>query len=506
MAEYDTTIRIGTQADLSGGVQTEKQYDRLIAKAKELGKQSTASGKQVESSLGGVSRAAGLLRKALGGFGAVALITGLVGAIEKVRKSFGEAKSELDKLVEAKSKAEHKEAVEALAKSYDALGEAAKKATDALQHQNEMLDISVKNARDLEDAQLNLAEQKELAAIDDSDLAAGEKRAQISARYAQRRGALAASRGKEDVVYQRQKLQEEADLKRSQAAGIEGALANDDRVIADARRRLADAHTRTYAENDEDATGWFASFGNNLKNLATLNWGRAGFFGLGKADNRTAEGDAKRAAAKAEAEELEAEIKQLEERKAARLKEAENLRKEAERAEEKKNAIGGQLAVSDVKAETASISGRTALAAADTAREKKEAQIARDANTIAAGPGKIAAIRRQIAAAEAQNTSAIDADAKEQEDAAMARLALDRFNAAGHRRNGTGVQAQRSALEEDVDRETAEATQSRVRLQSTLATLATTIKGLNADLKKVEREVDVATRRQNTVNAEVSGS
>ena len=227
---------------------------------------------------------------------------------------------------------------------------------------------------------------------------------------------------------------------------------------------------------------------------------------IGEADNRTAEGDAKRAAAKAEVEELEAEIKQLEETKAAKLKEAENLRKEAERAEEKKNAIGGQLAVSDVKAETASISGRTALAAADTAREKKEAQIARDANTIAAGPGKIAAIRRQIAAAEAQKTSAIDADAKEQEDAAMARLALDRFNAAGYLRNGTGVQAQRSALEEDVDRETAEATQSRVRLQSTLATLANTIKGLNADLKKVEREVDAATRRQNTVNAEVSGS
>ena len=499
MAEYDTTIRIGTQADLSGGVQTEKQYDRLIAKAKELGKQGTASGKQVESSLGGVSRVAGLLRKALGGFGAVALITGLVGAIEKVRKSFGEAKSELDKLAAAKAKAEHKEAVEALAKSYGALGEAAKKATDALQHQNEMLDISVKNARDLEDAQLNLAEQKELAAIDDSDLAAGEKRAQISARYAQRRGALAASRGKEDVVYQRQKLQEEADLKRSQAAGIEGAAGATDNVIAEARRRLADAQTRAYAENDEDATSWYSAWGQNIRNIATGNWGRVG-------DNRTAAGDAKRAEAKAEVEELEAEIKRLQEQKESKLKEAENLRREAERAEEKRNAIGGQIAVADVRRQAADVSGRASVVAADTALGKKEAQIARDANTIAAGPGRIAAIKAKIAAAEQQKQAAVDANTKEQQDAEMARLALDRFNAAGHRRNGTGVQAQRSALEEDVDRETAEATQSRVRLQATLATLANTIKGLNADLKKVEREVDAATSRQNTVNAEVSGS
>ena len=499
MAEYDTTIRIGTQADLSGGVQTEKQYDRLIAKAKELGKQGTASGKQVEASLGGVSRAAGLLRKVIGGFGAVGLLTGLVGAIEKVKKSFGEAKKEADALAAAKSKAEHKDAVEALGKSYEKLAEAARTASEALRHNNEMLDISVKNARDLEDAQLNLAEQKELAAIDDSDPAAGEMRAQISARYAQRRGALAASRGKEDVVYQRQKLQEEADLKRSQAVGIEGAAGETDKLIAAAKGRLSAAETRAYEENDEDATSWYSAWGQNIKNIVTGNWGKVG-------DNRTAEGNAVRDKAKAEAEELEAEIKLLEEQKAAKLKEAERLRKEADRAEEKKKALGGQIAVADVRRQAADVSGRASVVAADTALGKKEAQIARDEDIIAAGPGRIAAIKAKIAAAEQQKQAAVDANTKEQQDAEMARLALDRFNAAGHRRNGTGVQAQRSALEEDVDRETAEATQSRVRLQSTLATLAETIKGLNADLKKVEREVDAATRRQNTVNAEVSGS
>ena len=50
--------------------------------------------------------------------------------------------------------------------------------------------------------------------------------------------------------------------------------------------------------------------------------------------------------------------------------------------------------------------------------------------------------------------------------------------------------------------ETREAAQSRAQLQSTLATLAATLKGLNADLNKVKREVDAATKRQAAVNDE----
>ena len=90
----------------------------------------------------------------------------------------------------------------------------------------------------------------------------------------------------------------------------------------------------------------------------------------------------------------------------------------------------------------------------------------------------------------------------QQQDAVLARQALESFSLAGHRRNGTGVQAQRSALEADVARETQEANASRTQLQSTLATLAATLNGLNADLKKVKREVDAATKRQNANNDE----
>ena len=40
MAAEEEIMKIRLDADLSGGVATEKQYDRLIAKAKEIGKAS----------------------------------------------------------------------------------------------------------------------------------------------------------------------------------------------------------------------------------------------------------------------------------------------------------------------------------------------------------------------------------------------------------------------------------------------------------------------------------
>ena len=482
MAAEEEIMKIRLDADLSGGVATEKQYDRLIAKAKELGKQGTASGKQVESSLGGVRRAAGLLRGALTGFGIAGAIMGLVSAFKTLKDSFGDAKKEADELAAAKSKAEQKEAVEALAKSYTTLAESAKNAAAALQHNNEMLDISVKNARDLEDAQLNLAEQKELAAIDDSDPAAGEKRAQISARYAQRRGALAASRGKEDVVYQRQKLQEEADLKRSQAAGIEAATAETDALIAQKQALSNEAGRRAVVENREDATGFWSMFGKYIKDVATLNWGKVG-------DTHTAEGDAKRKEAADEQEALNAEIKQLQEQKAAKLKEAENLRKEAERAEEKKNALGGQIEVADVRRQAADVSGRASVVAADTAREKKEAQIAKDEKTVAEGRDKVAQLESVQEFEEARAAAAANAYAKEQGDVIAAQGRYDMLVANG------GSRKERSAALAALQKEQAEADEAKYEMERVAAQVAGTVKAIKEQISALSRAMKQAETR-----------
>ena len=477
--DYDTRITVGLEADLSGGVQTEKELDKLKKKAKGLAKEGESGAGQVTAALGKVSNAAGMLRRVLAGFGVVGAITGLIGAIGRLKESFGAAKKEAEALKAAQDKAAHKEAVDALAKSYKELEEATKRAADAAQHSNEMLDISVKNARDLEDAQLDLAEQRELDAVDGNDPVAQQRRAEISARYSQRRGSLAASRGRENVVYERQRLQGDADAKRKAADDIVQSLAGDDRVIAEAKRRLSDAITRSDAENDADATGWFSSWGQNLKNIATLNWGRVG-------DERTEAGDRVREKAKAEVAEIEAEIKQLEEQKDAKLKEAESLRKEAARAEERKDALWGQIEVSDVKRAAADIAGRRGSESATLAREKKEAEVRRkeeqraaDALTISRGKTRIDRLEKSRSSEEARAQAAADAFARESEDVFRARNAYDMAVA---NRGGRSREA-KSAL---------------------AARVATTIAGIKEQIRALAKAVQGAENRQKNYQAEAA--
>lgn len=501
---YDTTIKLGLDADISGGVQTEKQLEKVRAQAKKLEQETKSGGESIEQSFGKATRAVGFFRKALGLFGAVSAITGIIAAIGKVKESFGDAKKEAEKFADAREMAGLKTGIEALAKSYEALGRAIVDASEKLKRANELQDIATKNARALEDAQMDLAEQKELSAIDANDPAAAEKRAAISSRYAARRGVLATSRSREDIDAERNRLSAEAGSKRAAARKITSSLAEDDRLIEKTKQMIdkegdkaAKLNSYDIPADDKNRLRW-----SDLKKWATLDWGNTG-------SRATKEGDEFRQRAAELVVRLRAELKSLEENRAAKQREAEKLLKEAEFIDKKAGAIYQAQETVDVKETTARVTGQRGMDDAATSLENKNKEIAKkkaqadaDAATVAQGPGRIAALQQKIAATEAQALAAKQADAKEQMDAVLAQQALDSFNAAGHRRNGTGVQAARGNLEADVERETREATQSRAQLATTLATLSATLKGLNSDLKKVQREVEAATKRQAAVNDE----
>lgn len=507
MADRDTIIKLGLDADLTGGVQTEKQLEKVRAQAKKLEQDSKSGGASIEQSFGKATKAVGLFRKALGLFGAVAAINSVVSAIGKVRESFGNAKKEAEEFADAREMAGLKAGIEALAKSYEALGRAIGEASEKLKRANELQDIATKNARALEDAQMDLAEQKELAAVDASDPAAAEKRAAISARYAARRGVLATSRSREDIDAERNRLSREAGSKRSAAGKITRSLAEDDRIIEKTKQMIekeGDKATKLnsydISEDDKNRQRW-----SDFKKWGTWDWGNMG-------SRATKEGDEFRQRAAERRDSLREQLKTLEENRASKQREAEKLLSEAEFLDQKAGALYQAQETVDVKETTARVTGQRGMEDAETSLEEKNKEIAKkkekaaaDAATIAQGPGRIAALQQQIAAVEAQQLAAKRADAKEQMDAVLAQSALDSFNAAGHRRNGTGVQAQRGRLEADVERETREAAQSRAQLQTTLATLSATLKGLNADLKKVQREVEAATKRQAATNDEAPG-
>ena len=77
--EVNVGIKLG--ADVSGGVQSREELDKLRKKAKETSAEASSGFSKMSSSIQGVSRVAGLCQKVLSGFGAVGAILGITQAI-----------------------------------------------------------------------------------------------------------------------------------------------------------------------------------------------------------------------------------------------------------------------------------------------------------------------------------------------------------------------------------------------------------------------------------------
>ena len=486
----DTTIKLGLEADLSGGVQTEKQLDAVRNKAKQLEKDGSASVGKVTGAVGGLQKACGLLRNILTGFGVVGVFTALAAAVGKVKDSFGAAKKEAEELEKAKTKAAHKEAVEALAKSYETLGEAMRKAGEAMQRANELEDIATKNARALEDAQLDLAEQKELAEVDANDPEAAEKRAAISARYAERRGGLTAQRSREDLASEQNRLMAQAGAKRTSAGRIEEEAEGYDRLIESAQKRRDAAHSRSFAMNEEDRHGFWANFGGNIKNITTFNWGKVG-------ESQTEEGDAIRKEAKGEVASLDAEIKRLQEEKRQKLKQAADLRAEAEHMDERAGAIGGMYAAIDARETATAISGSRSVKDADTALDKKVAKREKDEKTVTEGKETLANFAQTEEEQRAKAQAAAEKYQKEQLEVAKAQ---DRYDMLVQ--NG-GSKKEKSAALAALQKEKEEALEAQREMERTAAEVANVLKAIKEEVGKLSHAVKSAQGRlkQNEADA-----
>ena len=490
MADNESIVKLKLDADLTGGLQTEKQYDRLKAKAAKLGKDSSASVGEVTSAFGRLRGAMGLVKNVLTGFGVVGVFTALAAAVGKVKDSFGAAKKEAEALAKEKDKAAHKEAVEALAKSYETLGESMRKASEAMQRANELEDIATRNARALEDAQLDLAKQKELAAIDANDPAAAEKRAQIEANYAERRGHLTAARSREDLAKESNRLMAEAGAKRTSAGRIEKEAEEYDRLIESAQKRRDATHTRSFAMNEEDRHGFWENFGGVWKDVATLNWGH-----IGESDSEA--GNALRKEAKGEVAALDAEIKRLQEEKRQKLKQAADLRAEAEHMDERAGAIyAGQKAI-DVREDATAVETRRGVIDTGKALDKKEKQVAKDKQTIAEGKETLANFEESEAEQKAKAQAAAAKYQKEQNEVFEAQNRYDMLV-----QNG-GSKKEKSAALAALQKEKAEALEAQHEMEKVAAEVANVLKAIKEEVGTLSRSVKAAQSRlkQNEADA-----
>ena len=465
--QVDVKVKLG--ADISGGVQARAELDKLKAKAREVNA-SNAAVNGLANAMHGVSKAAGVLNKVMTGFGWLAIITSVVGAVKDWHKSLQETKEkakELRREMEMKAAASQ---IKEIAAAYKDLTEAIKETAEARQRDQEVFDEEVKVRREAEDAELSAAEADALAAVDPNAADADKQKERIRNSFASKKERLAADRKKEDVVLRRQKLQGVAGAATSAADQLEATLSADDKAILRARTRAGTLEKLSTMRNDKDGT-WY-----NPK-------------------KRTEEGDAEREKQKKDAEKAREEVKKLEADRKAKEKQIADLRAQADQALKISNVIGKSISTAELERETATVKEDTTLAADAASDAKKRAQIDKDRRYLANSDSLAAGVQGKIDAATATKTAAEQKAAKEKEDAWRAQQALDNYNMENKGRSGSSITAKRKELYDAVVKETEEANQAEAELKGVLATFANTVKDLKTQLEQIKREVAAAQKR-----------
>lgn len=327
MADQEYTTKIKIEADTKGGDEAAKSFEKAEAKAKGL-----------SGAVGGVTKAMGLMNRALMGFGVVSLFTGLIAAIDKVRGLFGDAEEAARKFRAEAEKEANKKAVEDLATAYDKLNKSISDATTAAKRANELKDMERSSARELEDLNAQAAKDAELAALDPNDRYYEQKKAQIEAKYSGQAANRAAQRKVEDAETAAARTMEEAEAKGAEATQRSAALIDDRAQLDKLKQQRNRALAESVSDNAADAgtvaeTGWL-----NFKRAFGMDggWGRIG-------ESRTEEGDKIRKEAEARAKDLEAQIKAKEKDIAEKERKIAELEEEAQYLS-KKSVIQGSMA------------------------------------------------------------------------------------------------------------------------------------------------------------------
>ena len=370
MADGDVSVKIKLGADLSGGVQSRQELERL--------RQSAAkSTGDAAKGFDGLSKSVGFFRKALTGFGVAGLFTAIYQGVAKIADSFKAASKQAEALDKIQNELAKAKGVQPLGAGYERLKSAAAAAASEQSHALRMIDEGVANRRRLDNAKL---EQGKLAAIAELDPDAedyAEQKARIEADYSARAAAMNATNAREDIVLARQKLDAEAAGKDKEAEAEDAATAVARRRLADARREKSTADVEAVAINENDKNGIADAIGKTLAQLFTGEWGRM-------AGATTAEGDQARQSAAKRAADLELRVAELEEEVRKSEERAASLRTDAGRLRERRDAMGGALEAADIEGRNAMSSARASETEASRSLAKKHKDIQAEADKNAA--------------------------------------------------------------------------------------------------------------------------
>lgn len=495
MADNDYTAKINiSSGNMSGAEKAEKAIDRVGAASERASKKAANAAKASTSSFGKlgqgiekVSSTVGKLNAVITGFGVVGIIMSVINAFKMLYdwlQKDTKAAQDLYKEMEKKSAAEQ---VERVAEAYKKVSDAIKDTAAERQRENELFSEGLRIKRDAQDAELELAEQKELASVDESSETAAEEKAQISAKYASLRSRNVTNRRKEDIISESLRYLQRANDATAAADAIEATLAGDEKIITRKRLEARTKEALSHERNEKDGT-WY------------------------NRNKRTEEGDEIRSQQKEEAESARKEADALQKELDRKRKEVESLRKEAARSLTRKEMLGMSLTAADTRQEAAGIQSEMSIQQANQAMAMKNQAIAsreeqreRDAAFIAAAPGRRNAIQSRIDAANQSLISAEGAFASERRDVWQAQQNLDIFNMQNAGRRGGSITRRRAALAENVQAEQSEAQAAEAEFQKVRSSVGAILASLKREMAQFEAELKNAQSREKA-RAEQTGA
>lgn len=463
----DVNVKIKLGADVSGGVQSRAEMQKLRAEAKRTATDTASGFTKLKDGALGVSRAIGFINKAIMGFGIIGLLTPIINLFKswhEEAKKTEEAARNLRKEMEMKSAAAQ---VKEIAAAYKELTDAINETKEARQRDQEVFDEEVRVRREAEDAEMAADLADALAAVDPNAEDADKQKQRINERFDAKKKRLAADRKKEDVVLRRQKLEGEAEDATNAADKLEGTLAADDKAILRARTRASTLEALSKMKNDKDGT-WYNPY------------------------KKTEEGNAVREQQRKEAEQAREEVKRLEADKKSKEKQIKDLRDSAAHSRKIRDVIGRSIDTAELERENVNVEEDTTIAA-NKAADKKEA------DKKAKEQAKVDDAKRavELLKAEKSRIEAQIADRQSDKDA-MGKYVADAEGDYETAKLGNNRKAQKSAyanlqnLQQTAQNVNHEADSAINALTETLRSVETRLKAAQSAIKQASKQQSYA--------------
>ncbi|MCL2103444.1 MAG: hypothetical protein FWH21_00075 [Kiritimatiellaeota bacterium] len=206
MDKDEVKIQIKTVLDSLGADQAKAVLKELQAEAEGAGSKGKAGLDRFRDSTRGVTTAMRALRTVLGGLGIIALISQIAQMAGKIH----DLVTGTDEYAKAAKKAAEAADFEKMASGYEKVKTIITETANELNRLNEIEDLRLDAARKMEDAQLKLAEEREVEALAADDPDRGLKEKTIRERYSLQRAGNDGLRAMEDSDNRQRRLLEEA--------------------------------------------------------------------------------------------------------------------------------------------------------------------------------------------------------------------------------------------------------------------------------------------------------